>query len=68
MGNYLLIDRHAVLNALGDRTQAWLAKESGLAEMTVSHLLNRNRRAARVSVVKIANALGVDPSDITAKE
>ena len=68
MDNYLLIDRHAVLDLLGGRTQVWLADESGLAEMTVSRLLNMNRRATRVSVAKIATALGVDPADIIVKE
>lgn len=68
MDNYLLIDRHAVLDLLGGRTQVWLADESGLAEMTVSRLLNMNRRATRVSVAKIATALGVEPVDIIVKE
>lgn len=68
MDNYLLIDRHAVLDLLGGRTQVWLADESGLAEMTVSRLLNMNRRATRVSVAKIAGALGVEPADIIVKE
>lgn len=58
-----LIDRHAVLNLMGGKTQRQLAAESQIAEETLSRALNGSP-VSRVTYARIAEALGVQVGDI----
>lgn len=53
-----------VRKLLGDKSNYWLSKESGVTQGTLSRLMNKTINPTLDSIVRIAKALKVSPADL----